>query len=222
MKSKQTIINGLSGTVIGLYIRLDVMRMAWKWSQNLVGYLHVLQGLKRMVNQYLGENIRRRYVKVDGRYHWNLYIPGWKTLAYTKNIESEAFRFAPNGNKANRFTNVFLAITSRCPLRCEHCFEWDALNGSDTLSLADLKSIVNRIQQVGSGQIQFSGGEPMLRIDDLIEILHSARHDTEFWMLTSGYNLTLLNAQRLKQAGLDGVVVSLDHFNPEKHNQFRG
>ncbi|NTW20789.1 MAG: radical SAM protein [Nostocales cyanobacterium W4_Combined_metabat2_030] len=28
--------------------------------------------------------------------------------------------------------------------------------------------------------------------------------------------------RKLKQAGLVGVVVSLDHYEPEKHNQFRG
>ena len=41
-------------------------------------------------------------------------------------------------------------------------------------------------------------------------------------MLTSGLNMTQQNASKLKLAGLTGVVISLDHFDPKKHNAFRG
>lgn len=41
-------------------------------------------------------------------------------------------------------------------------------------------------------------------------------------MITSGFNFTRKNAQKLKQVGLTGVSISLDHFLPEKHNAFRG
>jgi MoaA/NifB/PqqE/SkfB family radical SAM enzyme len=62
----------------------------------------------------------------------------------------------------------------------------------------------------------------MLRVNDIIEILNSAKPGTEFWILTSGYNFTKENAEKLKKAGLTGVVISLDHFSPEMHNIFRG
>jgi MoaA/NifB/PqqE/SkfB family radical SAM enzyme len=45
--------------------------------------------------------------------------------------------------------------------------------------------------------------------------------DIKAWVNTSGYRLTHDKALRLKEAGLTGVVISLDHFEEEKHNAFR-
>ncbi len=56
----------------------------------------------------------------------------------------------------------------------------------------------------------------------LIAILQTAQPSTDFWVITSGHLLTLENALALKQAGLTGVTISLDHINPLLHNQFRG
>ena len=41
------------------------------------------------------------------------------------------------------------------------------------------------------------------------------------WMSTSGFQFTAERAKLLKQAGLTGVFVSLDHYKEEKHNAFR-
>ena len=90
------------------------------------------------------------------------------------------------------------------------------------LSAEQLISIVARIQERGVSQIHFSGGEPLLKVDLLVDILNSAKKETDFWVLTSGLQLTSDNAKKLKSAGLNGVMISLDHFEAEKHNQFRG
>ena len=57
---------------------------------------------------------------------------------------------------------------------------------------------------------------------DLLQVLPAARPGTDFWVITSGFNLTRANARQLKQAGLTGVSISLDHYLPEQHNRFRG
>ena len=62
----------------------------------------------------------------------------------------------------------------------------------------------------------------MLRVKDILNELNSADKKTEFWVLTSGYNFTEENATLLKTAGLKGVVISVDHFDPYRHNVFRG
>jgi MoaA/NifB/PqqE/SkfB family radical SAM enzyme len=56
----------------------------------------------------------------------------------------------------------------------------------------------------------------------MIELLKSAKPDTDFWIVTSGYKLTFEKAIELKNAGLKGMAISLDHYDPEKHNLFRG
>jgi MoaA/NifB/PqqE/SkfB family radical SAM enzyme len=71
-------------------------------------------------------------------------------------------------------------------------------------------------------QIHFSGGEPMIRFKDLVELIAYASPSIACWVLTSGFNFTEQNANRLKSAGCKGVVVSIDHYIPELHNLFRG
>jgi MoaA/NifB/PqqE/SkfB family radical SAM enzyme len=53
-------------------------------------------------------------------------------------------------------------------------------------------------------------------------LLRSAQEASDCWVLSSGHNLTLENALRLKRSGATGVVISLDHFDAAAHNVFRG
>ncbi len=222
MVKEPEIITGLKAKFIRTQVQLNVIRIALKRSRNPFHLVGIIRQLVINRRSYLGDRMIDKIAGVDGRYYLHLYMPGWKSIAHNRNIESEVHRVAPDCKKTLRFTNVFLAITGRCPLHCEHCFEWDALNGPDKLTLPELKIIVRRFQEAGTSQIQLTGGEPMLRIDDIIEILKTSGSETDFWLLTSGYKLTIENALKLKRAGLTGVVVSLDHYEPEKHNQFRG
>jgi MoaA/NifB/PqqE/SkfB family radical SAM enzyme len=106
-------------------------------------------------------------------------------------------------------------------LSCEHCFEWKNLDSTEVLTLEDLKAILKKFQDRGILQIQFSGGEPLSRFDDLIELIKTAQPGTDFWILTSGFGLTFKKALQLKEAGVTGVNISLDHWNENEHNHFR-
>ncbi|MFC7669857.1 radical SAM protein [Hymenobacter humi] len=83
-------------------------------------------------------------------------------------------------------------------------------------------SLVATFQARHVSQIFFSGGEPMLRVNDLVAVVEAAQPGTDFWVITSGFNFTRENAGRLKQAGFTGVTISLDHHEPARHNAFRG
>ena len=181
-----------------------------------------MKAFNRMRRKVLGDKQMTKVAYVDKKYYWDLYTPGYGSKAFKSFFEGEANRVVPHLKKTNRFTNIFIAFTKKCPLQCEHCFEWDTLNSKEKLSLTDIKNIIVKFQDKGTSQIQLTGGEPLLRINDIVEILKSTRPETEFWVLTSGYNLTDENARRTsKNAGLTGVAISLDHFDPKQHNQFR-
>jgi len=138
-------------------------------------------------------------LKSDGRYFFALNVPGWPSKAFDFCIENElnqAYSFRPD--KGYLLTMIF-AITKKCPLQCEHCYEWETLNDKESLSLEDLHFITRRFQDRGIGQIQFSGGEPLQRIDDLISVISKAKKETDFWILTSGYDLTFDKARNLKK-----------------------
>ena len=116
---------------------------------------------------------------------------------------------------------MFLAITCKCPLRCEHCFEWDNLNKKEIFSRDDLMRVISFYQQQSILQIYFSGGEPMVRFRDLLQLINYAKNKSECFVLTSGFNLTAENAKLLKQSGCTGVEISIDHYIPDLHNAFR-
>ena len=219
---EQTIISGWRMRWLEFRIRMTIARVVFRHVKSPVKWISILQTLDQHRRSYLGEHRIKKLVRVDGRYHWDLYVPGWGSKVFNEFIAGEVNRITPVHRKSNRFVNVFMAITKKCPLQCEHCFEWEALNNKEKLTSNDLHNMVATIQEKGTGQIQLTGGEPMLRINDIVDVVTTFRKGSEFWILTSGFGLTLEKARRLKDAGLTGVVISLDHFVPELHNQFRG
>lgn len=216
------IVKGWKNHVIRLRISWRMFRIALRCYPSLRESIMAFRKLHRFKKRVFGKGFKLQYSKVDGKYYWYQYFPGFPSYALDRHIEMALHHQLPFNKKVNRLLFVFLAITKKCPLRCEHCFEWDNLNQKETLSLDDLKSIVKKFQDIGLAQIHLSGGEPLVRIHDLIELISTADRKSEFWILTSGFNLTVGNATRLKKAGATGIILSLDHFDPSLHNSFRG
>ncbi len=168
-----------------------------------------------------GGNLKKIY-KISGRYYFNQYTPGWPSNAYDTLIKSELRRHASPMTVAEKLSFVFLAITRKCPMRCEHCFEWNNLNQKEAFTKEDLLKVIDLYQKEGVLQFHFSGGEPMVRIKDLLQLIQFASKKSECWVLTSGFNVNDSTAAQLKEAGCKGMVVSIDHYIPELHNLFRG
>jgi MoaA/NifB/PqqE/SkfB family radical SAM enzyme len=62
----------------------------------------------------------------------------------------------------------------------------------------------------------------MVRVDWILDILADWGKQINCWVFTSGFNLNLENARMMKDSGLKGVFISLDHHNKKLHNAFRG
>ncbi len=168
-----------------------------------------------------GGNIPKLY-RVSGKYYFNMYSPGWPSKAYDNIWRSELRRHAPGNINPEKTFFAFLAITRKCPMRCEHCFEWDNLNQTESFTKEDLVKVIDIYQREGVQQFHFSGGEPMVRFKDLLELFKHTKGKSECWVITSGFNCTKENAKLLQAAGCKGAVVSIDHYIPELHNIFRG
>ena len=164
----------------------------------------------------------RKLYRVNGKYYFNLYTPGWPSKTYDNIWESELRRHMPGNLLPEKTFFAFLAITRKCPMRCEHCFEWDNLNQKESFTKEDLLKVLDIYHAAGVQQFHFSGGEPMTRFKDLVELFKHTKGKSECWVVTSGFNCTTENARLLKEAGCKGVVVSIDHYIPELHNIFRG
>ena len=209
-------------SLVELFIRLKIVRIAWPLFKNKILMLKVLEQLDQFRRSLLGDHRVRKIVKVEDSWYWDMYTPGTQSAAFVKCMESEIGRIVPIQKATNRLSNVIIAITKKCPLQCEHCFEWDELNKRDTLDSVQLHSIIEKVQSIGSHQIFLSGGEPMMKMDLMTELIQNAKSGTDFWVLTSGFQCTEDNMMRLKKAGLTGVSISLDHYIEEIHNEFRG
>lgn len=215
-------IHGVRGLVLELRVWIHIALLAWRNYHSIRSCIKVLRHLGNLQLSYMGSDRVRKSVKVDERYFYDLYTPGWPSPIFDASIEGEMNRVIPIKKATHRFTNIFFAITKKCPLQCEHCFEWNALNGKERLTETDLATIVRRFQKLGTGQIHLSGGEPMLRYHEILRLVKEHNHLSDFWLLTSGLNVTAEYAKELKKAGLTGIAVSLDHYDPAAHNKFRG
>jgi MoaA/NifB/PqqE/SkfB family radical SAM enzyme len=219
-KIQHPVMNQVPSKLISAAQKLQVLWFASLTLKNPVKVWKALKQLNALVKVYLGGNSIRKVARVRNRFYWDMYGPSWPSQTFRNHIRAEIER-THYKKPGSALRNVLLAITTHCPLQCEHCYEWDNLNKKEKLSLRDLKLLVSKFQQRGVAQIHFGGGEPMLRFNDILEIMKDVRQGTDFWLVTSGYQLTSEKATELKQSGLTGVSVSLDHYLPGHHNTFR-
>ena len=209
------------GLVTGLR-KLAETRLLFRFLRTPTRVKLAFEQIEELKRTYYGDLKVRKIARVAGRYYREYQTPGWPGAAYDAYVATTVNRLVPFRGDAETLNLVFLAITKKCPLACDHCFEWDALNQKETLTRAHIREMVAAFQARHVSQIFFSGGEPMLRVNDLVAVVAAARPGTDFWVITSGFNFTRENAGRLKQAGFTGVTISLDHHEADRHNAFRG
>lgn len=219
---RQKIVSGLHKEVVEFLIRLEVLGLIIRYYPNPFTWLKVFRGMDPHRKHILGNRRVKKIAKVEGKYYWGAYIPAWPSRVFHDFLKAELNRVYPMKIKTNRLSNIYLAVTSKCPLQCEHCYEWDALNKKEQYTSEELLHVVEKFQAGGVSQIHLTGGEPLVRIKDILEIISNPKQLSEYWILTSGFNLTQENAIKLKEVGVTGVMISLDHFEPEMHNMFRG
>ena len=217
-----SLITGRSAKRLRRVFRLRILFLALRVYRNPFVAMRVLRQLIALKRSLVGDLTNMKWLKSGGRYFWNISSPGWPSLAFERFLLLEMDRIKPLKDRQNLLQTLIFSITSRCPLSCEHCYEWSNLADREYLSLAQLQQILRQVQDLGVSSIELSGGEPLSRFDDLISLLESARAGTDFWILTSGFGLDAGKAKILKKAGLTGAVISLDHFDEAIHNRFRG
>ena len=113
-----------------------------------------------------------------------------------------------------------ISLTENCNLRCIYCLpENFSYVKKDFLSADDVLKTAQAGRELGIKKIRLTGGEPLLR-EDICEIVKGISETgiKEIYLTTNG---TLLKdkAEKLKQAGLSGVNVSLDTLNENIFSQ---
>lgn len=197
------------------------------WMQGFRLYRNIAktnQAVKRLLVQAkkvsAGADVKKGY-KINGKYGWNMFHPLWPSKSFNRFFYHHLEEVMPSGNQTGTLRRLLVAITKKCPLQCEHCSEGETLNQKDILSKEEYREKIQSLLSYGVSQIVYSGGEPLNRFNDLCEIIGTFKEDCSQWIYTSGYGLTLKKAMQLKKAGLEGAAISLDHYDPSAHNDFR-
>ncbi len=158
--------------------------------------------------------------KVNGANAYTLYNPPLPTPAGMRAMEA---RIRAIFFKLHTPTTATMSVTYRCQCKCVHCSaEYFKAREKEELTSEEFKRVIDGATNLGVINFTLTGGEPMLR-KDLYEIIaHVDKSKAQAMMFTNGWYLSQENVDRLKEAGLYALNISIDHVDPEVHDQLRG
>jgi MoaA/NifB/PqqE/SkfB family radical SAM enzyme len=101
----------------------------------------------------------------------------------------------------------------RCNLACEYCNEYDDF--SKPVPIKTMFRRVDKLAELGTAVITVSGGEPLLHpeLDDVIRRIR--KNGMIAGLITNGYLLVGERIQRLNDAGLEWLQISIDNVTPD-------
>jgi pyrroloquinoline quinone biosynthesis protein E len=123
---------------------------------------------------------------------------------------------APTAGEAPRPYTLVAELSYRCPLSCGYCSNPLELDKhAAELDTATWKRVLGEAAELGILQVNFTGGEPLVR-DDVEELIAEARAKELYVnLITSGIPLDHARLARLKAAGLDSLQLSVQDTDPE-------
>jgi PqqA peptide cyclase len=118
---------------------------------------------------------------------------------------------------------ILAELTHRCPLACPYCSNPLELEGRKTeLDTATWARVFREAAALGVLQVHLSGGEPASR-RDIVEITAAARDAGLYTnLITSGVGVPAALLERLRDAGLDHVQVSIQDVEPDSADRIAG
>lgn len=117
---------------------------------------------------------------------------------------------------------VFIECTDKCNLSCPHCYGAFGKRNNTFLGISQIRKLLEECQKIGVYEVDITGGEPFMHpnINEILDLLY------EYSMLTTLFsNLTICDDNHLNKiitTGVKTVVTSIESFDSEIHNSFRG
>ncbi len=118
---------------------------------------------------------------------------------------------------------VRLSLTDRCDLRCTYCMPATGLcflKKERLLTDDEIIFLLRILAKEGIKKVKLTGGEPLVRPNllSLIKRIKQISGIEKVTLTTNGMKLAR-EAQGLKEAGLDGINISLDTLDPEEFRE---
>ena len=123
-----------------------------------------------------------------------------------------------------------ISVTDRCNFRCPYCMpaeiygeRYEFLPRDSLLTFEEITRLARVLVSLGVVKVRITGGEPLVRaeIDKLVAMLAEVPGVEDLTMTTNGYLLAQF-AQKLADAGLQRITVSLDSLDDEVFRQMNG
>lgn len=119
-----------------------------------------------------------------------------------------------------RHNYLRVSLTDRCNFRCLYCMpaegvEWKPRE--EILTLEEIERVVRVFARLGIDKVRLTGGEPTVRKGflGLLENICSIEGIEKVAITTNGTRLAE-SAQKLKEAGLKGINISVDSLKRDK------
>jgi cyclic pyranopterin phosphate synthase len=118
-----------------------------------------------------------------------------------------------------QITDLRISITDRCNFRCVYCRSADPENyreHDEILSWPELDRLAKIFLSLGIRKIRITGGEPLVRagVEDYIARVHEL--GVEDLSMTTNGHLLAERCERLVEAGLRRINISLDSLDSHK------
>lgn len=155
-----------------------------------------------------------KYVEVGDRIFLDPfapYVPSPYFDTALANNSARAFPLKPNYAQ--------IAITTRCPCECFHCHVKNT-QGEELPKQAILDAL-DDMAALDFPLVFFVGGEPMSRFDDLVDFVRACDGRMDTRIFTSGVGSSRERLVKLREAGLNGICVSIDSHDEAEHNRLR-
>ena len=123
-----------------------------------------------------------------------------------------------------------ISVTDRCNFRCPYCMpaeiygdRYQFLPRESLLTFEEIARLTRILVKLGVVKVRITGGEPLVRaeIDKLISMLAQVPGIEDLTMTTNAFLLAQF-ADKLKEAGLQRITISLDSLDDEVFRQMNG
>lgn len=207
MQSSQAILRGR----LLVFVVFSNLRLLWR------GEISWRQFALAIRRQLILSSITRdaKLVRTGDKIFIHSYLPHFPSRFFQKsmaNNSKERYPLKPN--------YITISITHKCPCQCSHCHAQDS--GECEPPLSRLVQLIREAVEFEFPVVNFSGGEPLSRFDDLLGLVKEAHAQMDTRLFTSGVGGTSERWRRLADAGLVGAQISLDSYSEEAHNRRRG
>ncbi|MBQ9945224.1 MAG: GTP 3',8-cyclase MoaA [Clostridia bacterium] len=115
-----------------------------------------------------------------------------------------------------------ISLTRRCDLNCSYCGHKKDSEQRE-LTVSEIALFVRAFAKLGIKKVRLTGGEPLVREDiiKIAETVRSVKGIESLYITTNGTRLSEM-AKELKNAGVDGVNISIDTLDNERYKALTG